>query len=76
MVGASALLEAYRAEEEVQEGEHVEGDKVGVCVVSLAPRLAMRLVPSASLEEGHHARHRKAARVRREFTHSRCRSAW
>ena len=76
MVGANAMLESYRAKEGVHEGEHVEGDKAGVCVVASAPGSPMQLVSSASLEEGRHTRHRKTARVRREFTHSRCRSAW
>jgi hypothetical protein len=74
------LLEAYRAgEQEVHEGEHMEGDKVGLSVVSSAPRLPVRSVPSASLdpsEEGRHARHGKVARVRMEFRRSRCLSAW
>jgi hypothetical protein len=52
-VGANALLEAYRAgEQEVHEGEHVEGDKVGLSVVSSAPRLPVRSVPSHQAREG------------------------
>jgi hypothetical protein len=47
------LLEAYRAgEQEVHEGEHVEGDKVGLSVVSSAPRLPVRSVPSHQAREG------------------------